>query len=296
MTANLETGLLYALLAGIFWGISPLFLKKGMIRSNVSAATVIQQGVIVAILAAIAGARHELFRTELPARALWSFIGAGVVGASLGKIFYNRSIDNVGASRATSIKNSDPIITAVLAVAMLGERLTIQIAAGVLLIVAGILLLTRVTAKTEGRRDRLLHFLYPLLAVFCYGITPVFKKMGIAAASLPALGALVMQMTGFIVIVTAGRLLKIKPKWERIPAQPLIFFALSGVAEALGSLCTFYALIYAPAVVVSPVWRISPLVTFLFSRFTLKGVEVVTLRDGLAASLIVGGVLLMSQR
>ncbi|MFQ5851053.1 MAG: EamA family transporter, partial [Candidatus Binatia bacterium] len=91
----------------------------------------------------------------------------------------------------------------------------------------------------------------------------------------------------------AGRLLKIKPKWERIPTKSLIFFVVAGITEALGSLCTFYALIYAPAVLVSPIWRISPLVTFILARFTLRGIEVVTARDGLAAAFIVGGILVL---
>ncbi len=77
--------------------------------------------------------------------------------------------------------------------------------------------------------------------------------------------------------------------------RSLGFFVLAGVVEALGSLLTFYALIYAPAVLVSPIWRISPLVTFVLAHFTLKGIEVVTLRDGVAASIIVGGILLLGQ-
>jgi len=53
-------------------------------------------------------------------------------------------------------------------------------------------------------------------------------------------------------------------------------------------------LLHAPAVLVSPIWRISPLVTFVLARFTLKGIEIVTLRDGVAASLIVGGIFVLS--
>jgi uncharacterized membrane protein len=67
------------------------------------------------------------------------------------------------------------------------------------------------------------------------------------------------------------------------------------VAEALGSLATFFALIYGPAALLSPIWRISPLVTFALAHFALRGVEVVTFRDGLAASLIVAGVFVLSQ-
>jgi drug/metabolite transporter (DMT)-like permease len=54
-------------------------------------------------------------------------------------------------------------------------------------------------------------------------------------------------------------------------------------------------LIYGPAAILAPMWRISPLVTFGLAHFTLKGIEVVTLRDGAAASLIVAGVFVLSR-
>ncbi|MEE9569724.1 MAG: EamA family transporter, partial [Candidatus Binatia bacterium] len=112
---------------------------------------------------------------------------------------------------------------------------------------------------------------------------------------MPTFGAFITQTTALIIMLTAGRLLKIKLKWERVPTRSLVCFVLAGVTEALGSLLTFHALVYAPAVLVSPIWRISPLVTFVLARFTLRGIEVVTLRDGVAASVIVGGVLILSQ-
>jgi drug/metabolite transporter (DMT)-like permease len=63
----------------------------------------------------------------------------------------------------------------------------------------------------------------------------------------------------------------------------------------LGSLVTFFALVYGPAAISSPIRRTAPLVTFALARFTLRGIEVVTLRDGVAAGFIVAGVFVLSQ-
>ncbi len=294
MNVDLQMGMFYALLSGILWGIGPLLLKRGMTLSNVSTAILIEQHVSVVTLVLIAAARGELLHFDISTRAVWAFIAAGVVGASFGKIFYYKGIDKVGASKAISVKNSSPILTTLLAVIVLGEELTLLIAAGVVLIVIGIVALTRVEAKKGERPSRMRYLLYPFLAAVCFGINPVFKKIGVDAAGLPTLGALITQSTALIVMLTAGRFLKIRPKWERVPIQSLILFIFSGISEALGSLFTFFALIYAPAVLVSPIWRISPLVTFALARFTLKGIEVVTLRDGVAAAFIVGGILVLS--
>lgn len=295
MSVPLENGIIYALMAGLFWGITPLLLKMGMTQSNVSTATLVQQSVIVLTVVIIAVGRGEVLQLDIPLRAVWSFMAAGVVGGSIGKIFYNKAIEKVGASKAVSIKNSDPIISVLVLALVLGEELTFPVAIGVALIVTGVLVITRIQAREKERPNRLADFIYPLLALLCFGITPLFKKLGMNAAALPTLAAFITQSTALIVILTVGRLLNIRPKWERIPTKSLVCFVSSGITDALGSLFTFYSLIYAPAVVVSPIWRISPLIVFLLAHFTLRGVEVVTLKDGIAASFIVSGVLVLGR-
>lgn len=294
ITPNLQMGIFHALLAGTLWGIGPLLLKRGMVLSNVSTATLVEQHVSVIFLVILGAIQGEL-RLEISAKAFWAFAAAGMVGASFGKVFYYKGIDKVGASKATSVKNSSPILTVILAALFLGEQITSPIAVGVLLIVIGVLVLTQMETKRKEGPDRIFYFLYPLIAALCFGVNPIFKKIGVDAASLPILGALITQTGALIVILIVGPLLNIRLKWERVPTTSLVYFVLSGVTEALGSLFTFYALGYAPTVLVSPLWRISPLVTFVLVRFTLKGIEVVTMRDGLAAAFIVVGIFVMSR-
>lgn len=294
MASSLQLGVFYALLAGVIWGISPLLLKRGLAASNVSTGTLVEQTMAVMTLFAIITAQTGLARLELSAGAFFAFVAAGAVGASFGKIFYYKGIDKVGASKSTSVKNSAPLLTTFLGVIVLGEEITFLILAGVVLIVAGIVVLTRVETKGEGQQSPIGYLFYPFMAAVCFGINPIFKKIGVDAGSLPTAGALVTQTTGLAVMLTAGRFLSVKPKWERVPTLSFFYFSLAGIFEALGSLFTFYALLYAPAIVVSPIWRLSPLVTFIFARFTLRGIEVVTLRDGVAASFIVGGIFVLS--
>lgn len=295
MSSELQIGIAYALTAGAVWGIGPLLLKRGMKYSDVSTATLVQQYVSVGFLALLGVYRGELVHLDFSSRAFWAFFLAGAVGASFGKIFYYKGIDKVGASKATSVKNSAPFLTAVLAFVLLGEKLTWFIGGGVTLIVLGIGVITQAPPGHAAAPGRLRYYSYPLTAALCFGINPIFKKVGLSTADLPVLGAFITQATGMIFMLSFGRLLAIKPKWERVPAKALLLFVFSGVTEGLGSLCTFFALLHGPAAVLSPIWRISPLVTFALARFTLRGIEVVTLRDGLAASLIVLGVFVLSR-
>jgi uncharacterized membrane protein len=45
--------------------------------------------------------------------------------------------------------------------------------------------------------------------------------------------------------------------------------------------------------VVAPIWNTQPIISFFLARVTLKGIEVVTFRDGIAAALVVIGILVM---
>ncbi len=99
-----------------------------------------------------------------------------------------------------------------------------------------------------------------------------------------------------MLLFTAGPSLGIHAwRRERVPLQSAVLFGIAGVTEAIASLCTYKALLLAPAVLVAPIWRISPLITFVLSHFTLRALETVTPRDGLAAVLIVAGVWVLSR-
>lgn len=280
--------ILFALAAGLLWGVSPSLLKRGLVGSNVSTATLVSQYASTGLLLAVAVAQGELWSHQLTWPAFAVFAAAGVA-ASFGKIFLNKGIDTVGASKAVSVKNSSPIITVLLGATLLGEPVGLAILLGVTFIVVGILLLTTIV-RTAGAPNRLVYFMYPLLSALCFGINPILKKGAMLTAALPALGTLINHVTSLVFMLTGGRLLQIRPRWERVRLNSLMLFSISGLCEGIASLFTYYALQYGPAVLVAPIWRISPLVTFALAHFTLSGLETVTRRDGLAAACIVGGV------
>ena len=227
-------------------------------------------------------------------RPLLSFMLTGVA-ACLGKVFLNLGIDSVGASKSVTVKNSSPLITVLLGWALLGEQVGWEIFTGVVVVVAGVLLLTVSPLGGEEAPNRVVYFMYPLLSSLAFGINPIFKKWGLVAAAVPALGTLVNHITATVFLFTGGPSLGIHAwRQERVPAASAGFFAVAGITEAIASLCTYQALLLAPSVLVAPIWRISPLITFVLSHFTLRALETVTLRDGLAAVLIVAGVWVLS--
>jgi len=200
--SELQVGIAYALLAGALWGIGPLLLKRALKYTNVSTATLVEQNVSVFLIIGLAIYYGEIGQIDFTSRSFWAFFLAGAVGASFGKVFYYKGIDKVGASKATSVKNSSPFLTAILAVLFLGEAMSWFLAMGVTLIALGIAILTQTKESGERSVDRLQYFLYPIIAALCFGVNPIFKKFGIDAAGLPVLGTMITQVTalGFMLL------------------------------------------------------------------------------------------------
>lgn len=289
----METGIVYAIIAGLFWGTSPVLVKRGLVSADVSAATLYQQATILLTLLVAALWEGDLFAGRIAAPAVLIFCLTGVVGAYLGRTLFVRSVDQIGASRAQSLNNSSPLITMLLAALLLGERLTIQVVFGVLLIISAVVFVTKAEAKADGAQKIRTLTLTSILATVCYGVVPVLKKFGTENGGTPVMGALVMHATGLLLLVTLGSFLKIEFKRERIATKSLTCFIAAGFLYAIGSIMTLKALTYAPASVAAPIWSAQPIVSFFLAKATLKGIEEVTFKDGMAAVLVVLGVLVL---
>ena len=190
----METGVVYALIAGLFWGTSPVLVKRGLVHASVSAATLIQQATILFTLLVAALLEGDLFKGNVSRLTLIVFSVTGVVGAYLGRTLFVRSVDQIGASRAQSLNNSSPLVTVLLAALFLGEPLTLKVFAGVILIISGVFFVNDAQGQQAGTARRAIT-LTSLLATLCYGIVPVLKKFGTEHGAPPVLSALVMHAT-----------------------------------------------------------------------------------------------------
>ena len=289
----MQAGILYAVMAGLFWGTSPVLVKRGLVNSDVSAATLIQQAAILLTLILFTLVEGSVVAGQVSTVAMLVFIAIGFVGAYLGRTLFVKSVDQIGAARAQLVNNTSPLVTVLLAATLLGEPLTATILAGVSLIVSGIFFLPKAESDTGHTPGKRILTLTPILATVCYGLVPVMKKFATDSGGSPILGALTIHATGLLLLLTLGSLLKIELKWQRVPLPSLLCFICAGSLQAIGSVFTLNALIYAPASVVAPIWNTQPIISFFLARATLKGIEVVTFRDGIAALLVVTGILVM---
>ncbi len=279
---------LFALVTAICFGLNPVALKIAFGRGGRPDTGMIV-GLIVAVpfyilLLPLAGGPHLELIT--PA-ALFGFVLGGLFGTGIGRRWFYIAIDRIGASPATAIKNSAPVISAILAALLFSEPVTPLRWAGIVAIVAGVVLVT--WKPGQGARRWLdVGVLAAIGAAVTYGIRPLFLKFGLEAADLPLTSAVVGATAALAYALLFGDRSGLRTI-HREPAFGL--FLLSGLLQAVGFLALNAGLSGGIVSMVYPVTASAPLFTILFTAILLRGKETLNWRIVLGAVAVVAGVI-----
>ena len=136
--------LLWALMAMVFWGLGPVFAKLGLVKSDPFTALLIRTiGVGVALLAwgAAAGRLGGLKQIEPRTWAL--LIGEGLAASVIGHFAYFNALQAGKVSSVVPVAASYPLMSLLLAVLLLGDRVSFGRGIGAVLIVLGIFMIQR---------------------------------------------------------------------------------------------------------------------------------------------------------
>lgn len=220
---------------------------------------------------------------------LWVAAG-GICTPGLFTLLFMFGIAKIGVSRAAPIKGCSPVFAAALAIAFLGEQPRWYGLAGVLLVVAGIVLLS--SGKTHGRWRRV-DALWPVGAAAVSGLGAVFWRMGLEKFPDPSTGAIVGMLAalvtvgGYAVTFMRGEILGgFRRAW-----RPLL---LMGVASSLGAYSYAGALQRGEVYRVTSLIQTSPLITVLFALLLLRRAEHITWRIPAGAVVTVAGAILVN--
>jgi drug/metabolite transporter (DMT)-like permease len=258
-------------------------------------------GVLVSLAASLAVIACAAVVLDWPGLAVlgsdnlvW-FAMTGLVGYPLGRQLNFRSINFIGAARATPIMSSSPLFAILFAVIFTGEQVSLAQIAGALMIVTGLAVVMSSDASPVGvptvsgsGRVKWLGYGFALAAGVAYGLNNVLIKQGLIAFKHPLWGASIALTSGMLVllVISIPQLINISTDRPR----GLLILVLAGVSSAIGVACSYSALNLAPVSVVSPVTATFPLWTLLGVRMFLARNESVTWRMALGAALVVAGV------
>lgn len=249
--------------------------------------------VVMVILVVVSGETPSLL--TLPLRGVVLIVLSGLIGQGMGDGMFVVSMKLIGAARAMPISSTQPLLTMVLAVIFLGERVTLLSGAGTLVVLLGVYLLAfpygplgqvgRLIASADRRGIAL-----ALAAAVCWSISAIFLK-----TALGSVGVLPTNMIRMIVaaalLFSFGAVVNRRKAFEGIDGRGLVIMALAGLLGTASSIGYVTAVTYVGAAKAAVFVSTSPFWGLPLSLFVLK--EKVNRRILMGSLLCVAGIWLV---
>ena len=160
-----------ALAAALLSAVATIFARQGLRGSDP------YTGAWVNMIVGAVGLWVCVFVTggvgEVSSRSLLLFTAAGLIGTIGGRLTRFLAIAKVGAAVSAAVSSLTPLIATFLAILLLGERITLAILVGTIVITVGTVLLS-----TSGGRlgFRPWQIVWPLISATCFGIVQIIRK------------------------------------------------------------------------------------------------------------------------
>lgn len=201
-------------------------------------------------------------------------------------------IEKVGASRAVTLRNTFPILSVIIGIVILHEKINTLGAIGAVLTVLGIVL---TTWKLEGRlvNFRKWHLIFPLITALVTGITHPLRRFALTISNEPLFfTALVgpISLVSFLAYL-ASPISNEKPVWDKKALWP---FIMGGIFETSAVLLMLLAFSSGPVVLVSPITATTPIWTLLLAALFLRDLERLGTAAVIGTFFVVIGVIALS--
>lgn len=274
--------------AAICFAGSSIFIKKGLEHSDTQTGVIVSLTVNVLVLWCILFITTPL--TILLNTALLVFVAAAFLAPGIARLLRFESLDKIGVSRTAPITATTPLYATALAVIFLGEKLTLPIAVGMLLIITGTIVISK--SGKLNKED----LIFALAASLLAGISTPIRKFGLTMFDYPIAVAAVTAVTAFTV---AFVYISIKGNFHKIRNVDIHnkgtrLFAYSGMLTSIAFILNFSALSRGNVVVVAPLLQTMPIFSLLFAHMFLSHTEKVTLKIWIGTLIVISGVLVLT--
>lgn len=281
--------ILFAFGSAFFAGITAILAKCGIRNTNSNAATAIRTVIVFIfswIMVGIAGSWKDIGQISST-----TFIFLILSGLSTGAswLFYFKALQIGNINKVAAVDKTSVVLTIILSFIFFQEPINLYKIIGILGITIGTyMMLEKKESNVEEKGNR--WFLYAILSVIFASMTTILGKIGITDIE-SNLGtairtSVVLIMAWMIVFITNNQ-----NTLKHIPKREYIFLCLSGLATGCSWLCFYRALQIGPASLVTPIDKLSIVVTVVFSHLVLH--EKVAKKAWIGLFFIVSGTLLM---
>jgi transporter family protein len=137
-----KQGFVYALLVMLCWGLAPVFAKAGLTKLPPLTAVVFRNTFIAIMFIAaflMSGQIKNIFSSDI--RSVFLILVEALLAGLLGQYFYYKAVKVWEASRVVPIVGAYPLISFIIAIIFLSEKITLAKSLGAILVVIGVGLL-----------------------------------------------------------------------------------------------------------------------------------------------------------
>lgn len=175
-------GVAVGLLCALTWAIGSIMMRdlsRKLDPVTLNAPRTLVGGVVMLSTVFLTG-RQAGYAAVTPLQ-LFFMLGSMAVGGGIGDAFYVLSLARIGVSRAFPIASIYPALTLVLGVLLLDERLDVRIVSGLVLVMCGVYLISRISAVTDEpqRRASATGVSLALAAAVCWAVSMLMIAPGI---------------------------------------------------------------------------------------------------------------------
>jgi uncharacterized membrane protein len=262
-----------------------LSLRDGIDAEAASLVTTIIAGAVCALMAFVSDDLFEVVWADT-----WPFFVTGLFAPGISQILFTRAVGVIGPSRTAILVGVSPVLSAAIAVEMLGEPVHAALVLGTLFVVAGGMLLVR----ERGSRSTLvsLGIVLSLSAALLFAVRDNLVRWAARGNEVPGLVAATASLVSAAVVILLVVLLRANAVARiRRAARP---FVPSGLVYGLSYACLYSAFDRGRVTVVAPLVATESLFAVLISMLLLRHTERIGLRLLLATALVVGGGALIS--
>lgn len=219
------------------------------------------------------------------------FVAVGLFVPGVTRVLSFRGIRTMGSSVTSTIINTTPMFSTVLAILLLGERPAPLVLLGVALTVCGLVTVSWITRQAEYRKIELI---FPLLCALIFSMKDITVRWGLGAgAGQPILAAAIAALTSTIQIFLLTRYLQ-GEKFVMPPAPVAWWFVWSGTFTGGSFLFMYMALSMERVTIIAPLINSYAVFVLLLTPLMARRIERVTWRKIVGAVLVVAGIFLVS--
>ena len=259
---------LFAFLSAFFAGMTSILAKCGIKKTDSNVATFIRTLVVLPLSLLMALIVNPNFSLGAVSSKTLVFLVLSGLSTGASWLCYFRALSKGDINKVVPIDKSSTVLTIILAVVFLGERVTVYKTLGVVFIAIGTLLMIE-KKDTEKKSEGEGWLIYALLSAFFASLTTILGKIGIEGVESnlgTAIRTAVVIVMSFIMVAFTGKTGEIR----KIDKKELGFILLSGLSTGASWLCYYKALQDGEAGIVVPIDKLSILVTIAFSYIVFK--------------------------